>query len=769
MTEDVQGGVRDARRWIRLASALWLLVCTSVSWLPSTAIAQEFEFRAPASAADPGLPAAVRDLATRVLPVYQEPDSERYLNNLSALQMVSGDPTSAYASRQSLRDRRRSKDAGRPVARALLYDMYIRARAAERSDKVPLAQALTQSFRDTVPKLGDLDAFVLSGWLKAPVAAEQESLQRVLDQVRARSKLNLSQALEVIWAWLTLDTYRGLAGVAGPLDAEDEARRYVYDNEVLIKTADNVTLSAIVVRPRDMPKPLPALLEFTNKVDPENRARECAAHGYVGVIGYTRGKYKSTDAIIPYQHEGDDARAVISWIAQQSWSDGRVGMYGVGYGAFTQWAAAKRLPGALKAIATTGTMVPGIDTPMEGGIFHNSSYRWALAMVGGPGSEEAAAADDAHWRALDTNWYTSGKPYRDLDRLNGVQNRFFRRWLNHPSYDRFWQSLVPYGKELGHLNIPVLAMTGYFDPSAAGTLYFFNQLARYNPRANQTLLVGPYDENTLQHEITPALRNYPLDPVALLDLNELRYQWFDSVFKGGKRPELLARGVNFEVMGANQWRHAASLEAMARGSAKFYFEAVGEGDTHHLATRRAPDAHFVKQSLNLADRSDADWRPAADLMLKSLPPHNSVTFVSDPMSRTVELDGQFTLHLDFTVNRMDMDLNFAVYELLPGGDYVRLFGPSYEIRASYAGDRVHRRLLKAGVRQKLTLHAERLTSRRVEAGNRLILILGLNKRADRQINYGTGTDVSDESVEDAKGPLKVRWYSGSYIEFPARR
>ena len=71
--------------------------------------------------------------------------------------------------------------------------------------------------------------------------------------------------------------------------------------------------------------------------------------------------------------------------------------------------------------------------------------------------------------------------------------------------------------------------------------------------------------------------------------------------------------------------------------------------------------------------------------------------------------------------------------------------------------------------QQLTLHGERLTSRQVEAGNRLIVILGLNKRADRQINYGTGTDVSDESVEDAKGPLKVRWYSGSYIEFPARR
>ena len=104
-----------------------------LGFTPRWAAAQEFDFRAPPSAGDPAVPAAMRDLATRVLPVYQEKDSERYLNNLSALQLVSGDPASAYASRQSLRERRRSKDAGRPVTRAVLYDMYIRARASSPS------------------------------------------------------------------------------------------------------------------------------------------------------------------------------------------------------------------------------------------------------------------------------------------------------------------------------------------------------------------------------------------------------------------------------------------------------------------------------------------------------------------------------------------------------------------------------------------------------------------------------------------------------------
>ena len=45
----------------------------------------------------------------------------------------------------------------------------------------------------------------------------------------------------------------------------------------------------MVVRPKSPAKPLPALLEFTI-FDSQNYAKECAAHGYVGVVAYTRGK-----------------------------------------------------------------------------------------------------------------------------------------------------------------------------------------------------------------------------------------------------------------------------------------------------------------------------------------------------------------------------------------------------------------------------------------------------------------------------------------------
>jgi hypothetical protein len=33
-------------------------------------------------------------------------------------------------------------------------------------------------------------------------------------------------------------------------------------------------------------------------------------------------------------------------------------------------------------------------------------------------------------------------------------------------------------------------------------------------------------------------------------------------------------------------------------------------------------------------------------------------------------------------------------------------------------------------------------------------------------NYGTGKDVSDESIADAGEPLRVKWHNDSYVNVP---
>ncbi len=73
------------RGWMaRLSRCLLLWL-----WAPMV-LAQTFEFAPPPTVEDAATPAAMRDLAVRLLPVYQDPDIQRYLATLSMLQLVAG-------------------------------------------------------------------------------------------------------------------------------------------------------------------------------------------------------------------------------------------------------------------------------------------------------------------------------------------------------------------------------------------------------------------------------------------------------------------------------------------------------------------------------------------------------------------------------------------------------------------------------------------------------------------------------------------------------
>ena len=744
-----------------LALALYVLMAASPSWG-----AQDFYFRAPASPTDAA--AAIRDLASRLIPVYQDQDPERYLANLSALQMAVGDYAAADISRQSLRDRRRKSDFGHPVSRALVFDIYAHAKSLEIQNKVTFADAFTNSYRETMRRLDDRDAFAATGWLGTPPPVYRDALQQAFDQYRSSDSIDESAAIALIWKYVAFDAHRTFGALVVLLNAEDDHRRYTTDSGVLVPTQGGASMSVTVIRPAGVNKPVPALLQFTARGAP-NYAMECAAHGYAGIVAITATKRKSTAGIDPFEYAGADAREVINWIAKQAWSDGRVGMYGDAYSAYAPWAAAKQLPEALKAIATSVSMAPGIDFPMEGNIVQNSAYGWSLQMADADRVDEPDAADAPEWRALNEKWYRSGRRYRDLGRLYGKHNPVFIRWLNHPSYDAYWQNLLPFREEFAHIDIPVLTMTGYYAASEPGDLYFFTQHHRYNPRANHTLLIGPYDESMMQAGASASLRGYEVDAAALVDFRVLRYQWFDHVFKDAALPAILANSVNYEVMGANEWRHAPSLDAMADGSLRYYLDAALSGANHRLSLRKKTTDAFVAQSMSFMDRQDAAWTPPTDLISRSLVPRHGTIFVSDPLLKPSTFSGLFSGRLDFEVNKMDMDLNITLYELLANGDYVRLFGPTYEVRASYAQDRVHRHLLKAGERQKLVFKSERITSRQLQAGSRIAMVLSIGKRPDREINYGTGGDVSEESIADGKAPIKIRWYGDSYIDIPVHK
>lgn len=732
---------------------------------PMLAAAQDFDFEPPRDALDPSLPAAVHDLAERVLPTYEENDPERYLANLAALQMAIGDPRAAHATRLKLKERLESEPSARPAGRVAVYDVYTRARAIESSGDVSFPNALAQAFHETMSALDDRAAYEFEDWLTLPTEPLRENLQRLLDERRAKTSVTLEEALDFVWTWLAFDAYRSFDGLARPLLAQDSENRYTVE-EVAIPVSAGATIAAALVRPRRAGvETRPTVLEFT--IDRSSRdAREAAAHGYASVLALARTAGGAAARPRPFETEGDDAWAVIAWIAQQPWSDGRVAMQGTGYGGFVAWAAAKRHPPALLAIATADPLAPGIDFPSRNRIFLSSSYRWLHDVLTPPG--DALVADDGFWRKLETDWYRSGRSYRDFPTLPGRASTVFRSWLNHPSYDRYWQKWLPVGAEIANVDIPVLTVTGYYSPAETAALYYFDEHLKADAGADHTLLIGPFDEHSIAHGAPTSLRGLPLDDAARIDPSDALYEWLERVLAGAERPPTVRAGVSYELVGANEWRHAPSLAALEAEPLRLYLQASPSGAPHALAAERSTAPIAITESRDLTDRTDLGWRPPRELVLGELEQRGGVSFVTEPFTEPVDLAGRMRGELDFTINKQDVDLVMMLYEVRASGEHVKLFDPAYEFRASYARDRAHRRLLVAGVRQRLPFQSDRMIGHRLEAGSRLLLTLGINKRADQQINYGAGNDVSEESIEDAGAPLQIRWHEGSFIELPAQ-
>ena len=113
-----------------------------------------------------------------------------------------------------------------------------------------------------------------------------------------------------------------------------------------------------------------------------------------------------------------------------------------------------------------------------------------------------------------------------------------------------------------------------------------------------------------------------------------------------------------------------------------------------------------------------------------------------------------------------MDCSIVMYEQTPEGKYFKLTDDRFIGRASLAKDRERRQLLTPNKVESFPFTNVRMTSKKLRKGSRLILVLNVNKHPFDQINYGTGKDVSDETIDDAKEPLRVKWYNDSYVKIP---
>lgn len=526
---------------------------------------------------------------------------------------------------------------------------------------------------------------------------------------------------------------------------------YFIQDSVQVPTQSGIPLSAIIVRKKANSGPLPAVLFYTTYHQGPNDAifgKRSADRDYVGIVTYARGIRTDLKNYIPYEHETQDLYDLIDWISKQSWCNGSVGMFGGSYTGYAQWAAVKKLHPALKTIVPQVAVMPGYDFPMENNVPLTHILSWSNDIY----------KNKPLSRSLPFEYFDNGTAYNKMDSLAGAPNAVFQKWLQHPAYDHYWQSMAPTPEEYAKINIPILTTTGYYDGSQIGAMQYLKQHYKYNKNASHYLVIGPYDHWGGQRKAAKNLMGYNIDPVADVSMMELAYNWLDHILKGKPRPALLKDKINFQVMGTNSWQQASSLEKTSNGAFIFFLDGT------NLVGAKPKNKHFQVQTINFKDRENQNTYYTPEIVFDSLDTGNGLVYQTEVFEKEFILNGSFSGKLQATINKKDMDVSMALYERQADGKY--FFLARYVGRASYAQDDRKRQLLRPGKKEEIPFENTRFVSKKIAKGSRLIVLLNVNKHPFEPVNYGSGKEVSQETMRDAGDPMQIQWHNDSWIKIP---
>ena len=192
------------------------------------------------------LEAAMASLATRAIAEYPNDGSDWYLSNLFRLQMTAGQYSEANATvDESIR---RSTAAHRSVSTLIPDRVFAQAMLREQSG-VPAKEAINTAAATVLGELDDKAAADAGTWLWAPLNRLSQNLNQALDRQRSLGTIELAEALNLIREYQLYQEYRALAPMSENLIAADDARRYIIERDVPVKTerrghADRAAFSA---------------------------------------------------------------------------------------------------------------------------------------------------------------------------------------------------------------------------------------------------------------------------------------------------------------------------------------------------------------------------------------------------------------------------------------------------------------------------------------------------------------------------------------------
>jgi hypothetical protein len=563
-------------------------------------------------------------------------------------------------------------------------------------------------------------------------------------------------------------------GAAPPPDASGVGPGYDIEISRMIPLRDGVKLEAWIFKPSHLTTKAPAVLELTQYDIDGSRYpdfKPLVKRGYVFVQVEVRGRGRSggekTDNL--GLTVGRDGHDLVEWIARQPWSDGHVFMYGGSFVGMTQWHTAAQLPPHLSGIAPYVPIYPGWDVPNTNGI----PQSWSaviLGFVAGRTLNTGFIASD-YWQKKMLEHYAAQGSFRTLDEAIGipqddwwmVDNRgkrlsFMKMWLDHVGDEAFNLAAEPKPDQFATMTFKVFTATGFFDDDQPGALHYYRRYAQYGPAdkvRDLLLIIGPWDHGGTQHP-NKTIDGLDIPENAVLDMNALHADWYDWVLDRGAKPELLSDRVTYYMMGANEWRHAHTLEGASSGNLTLYLDdpkgtpgnVAAPGILSAAQPGAEPPATIVDDPRTLPELAVADKLADEDLLSQfRAGMKDAQVFETAPLAHDTEVAGHMHLNLVVQSDAPDFALWAQVQLVKADGSAVTL---ATDMRRARFRDRFFKQELLTRD-QVVTIPFEfNWLAWRIPAGAHLRLVLMPLNSPNYQKNYNTGGRIGYEDPKDAR-------------------
>lgn len=535
----------------------------------------------------------------------------------------------------------------------------------------------------------------------------------------------------------------------------------IVDLHHMIPMRDGVKLAATIWRPSVQKKPLPIVLVMTPYISDETqqRAVKFAENGYVYVSVDVRGRGTSEGKFTPLYGNGPDGVDVIAWLAKQPWCDGRVVTRGGSYRGMDQWQIIAQHPAHLAAAVPTAAVYPGWDYPQPQGIFMSYMAQW-LALTSGQTGQDNLFGDGQYWKSRFVDAYEHNQPFYKLADLAGTNRAAFLEWLDHPAYDSYWAAFNPRPSDYTAVDIPILTITGYFDGDQRGALRYYREfMENASTKAKQRfyLLIGPWDHPGTRHP-REKLGGLTFDKKSVLDIDQLHIDFFNWVLKGGKRPAILSDRVNYYVMGADMWRHAASLTDLSDHTLRLYLSSPdgNAGDVFHSGylintapSDQAPDT-FRDDPLALQPAKELLADSGDDYLVWSPEAYkaNRLVYTSGPLPEPITIAGTMKLLANVSLDSPDADVGAGVEAILPNGRTLVL-GQDM-LRGRFVNGLSKAEPVSQSIVEPWRFNGFAFTVRQLPKGTRLRVTLAPMNTPDWQKNYNSGGRIGYETAKDAR-------------------